>query len=61
MAQWLRTLPALSEDSSLVPSSHVEQLTTAFNSDSKGSDALFRSPQLCTHTAYIHKDTHTQK
>ena len=40
MALQLRTLPALKEDLSSVPSTHVRKFTTPSNSRSKGSDTF---------------------
>lgn len=34
-SQWLGAPAALTEDPSLVPSTHAEELTTAFNSSSR--------------------------
>jgi hypothetical protein len=36
----------LAEDQGLVPSTHFTELTTTWNSSSRGSDALFRPLQV---------------
>lgn len=41
IAHWSRAWTALTEDQSLVPSTHNGQLTTARDSSSKGSETLF--------------------
>jgi hypothetical protein len=41
MAQWLRVLAVHAEGPNSVPSIHTGQLTTAYNSSSRGSNALF--------------------
>jgi hypothetical protein len=45
MEQWIRALAAPAEDLSLVPSTHVGQITTTCNSGSRRPDALFWSPR----------------
>lgn len=53
MARQLRALTALADDSTLVPSTHIRQLTITCNFSSKGFDALFWTPQnlhSCAHT-----------
>lgn len=53
VAQQLRTCTVLAEDLSLVPGTLVWPLTTACNSGSRGSYALFWPPgalRSCTHT-----------
>ena len=49
---------ALPEDSSLVPSTHVRQLTTACDSSSGVTDALFDLSRQWIHT-HTHTHTHT--
>jgi hypothetical protein len=41
LVQWLGLLTSLPEDLSSVPSTHVRQLTTTWNSMFRGSDAIF--------------------
>lgn len=41
MAQWICVLADLSEDTSVVPSAHIKQFTTARYSSCRGSNALF--------------------
>lgn len=61
LTQGLRILPALSEDSKLVPSSHDEQLThCCLQLRLQGIWCPPPAPQLCTHMADIHKSTHTE-
>ena len=50
IAQWLGALAALAEDLSSIPSTHIGQFTTTWNSGTRGSDALFWAPQVGTHT-----------
>lgn len=60
MAQWLRVFAALPEDLSLVPSTHVEQLTTAMTSASGVLQVSFSG--LCGHCTHItHPQSHNQK
>lgn len=54
MAQRLRILPVLPENSSSNPSTHTRQLTTVWNSRTKGSNTLFWRPQ----TQHTHRDTY---
>jgi hypothetical protein len=49
-------LAALAEDLGLVPSTHVRQLTTIWNSSSKGFDV---SSDLCRHCMFMHTLRHT--
>ena len=66
MAQWLRAHNALAEDTSSVPITHVEGLTTTCNSSSRGLNvsSLNGHPHghayahMCVH---IHTYTHTLK
>lgn len=64
MAQWSRTLIALSEDQSLEPSNQIGQLKKAWNSSSKVSVFLLASVGACVQ-AHIHthseRDRHLQK
>lgn len=59
MAQFLKVCTTLLEDLNLVLRTHTEQLTTTYNSNSRGFDALFWSQQalhLCAQTdAYNEK------
>lgn len=58
VTQYLRALPTLSEDQSLIPSTRMQQVTTR-NSSSRGSEALSdlcRHPQ--THLTFTHRHTH---
>lgn len=48
-APWLIAHFALPEDCSLVPSTHIIQLTVTCNSSSRGSDSLLDSMGSCTH------------
>lgn len=41
IARWLRVLPDLAEELSLVPRAHAKGLTTTCNPSFRGSDALF--------------------
>lgn len=61
MAQKSRELSTFPEDQSLTPSPHVRQLTSASNSSSRVSDALFWYPQalVCTVSAHIDTDIYT--
>ena len=54
MAQGLRVYTSLEEESSAIPSIHVKRLTTAYNSSSRGSNALFWLPQA------LHLNAHNQ-
>jgi hypothetical protein len=57
--QRLRALPAFPEDPGLVPSTHMEQLRTTGNSNSKESDSLFRPLWvLHAHGIHNHMETH---
>lgn len=56
MAQQLRGHTAVREDPSLIPSSHIRQLTTACNSSSRVSEAS----SLHEHLLYIYP-TQTKK
>lgn len=60
MAQWSRTLIALSEDQSLEPSHQIGQLKKASNSSSKVSVFLLASVGACVQ-AHTHIHTHTVK
>lgn len=44
---WLRACTSLAEDPRSVPRPHTEQLSTACNSSSRGSDTLFCSTSNC--------------
>lgn len=57
MAQQLRALAALPENPNPVPSIHVGQLTTTYNSRGRGLNALFWPPQAHAHT---HKEIKIQ-
>lgn len=54
MAQWLRTLTALSEDKSSVPSTHIERLTATCHSIPGGSGVLFWPSWVPRHTHRKH-------
>lgn len=62
MAQLSRVHIAITEDLGLLLSTYIEQLTTAYNSSSGESDALFwslRAPLLtCAHTPHTDTDIH---
>lgn len=45
---------ALAEDTSLLPSTHIRQVTNAYNSSFWRSDTLFLSPQAPEFTWYTH-------
>lgn len=56
----VRGLAALSEDPSLVPSTHVRPLTNTHNSGYSGSSALFWAPQArALMLAHTHAESHT--
>jgi hypothetical protein len=42
--KWLRRLLDLEEDLGLIPSTHIRQMMTISNSNSKGFDVLFWLP-----------------
>lgn len=60
MAQWIKTLVGLLEDSRSVSSTHVEQPTAAYNFSSQRSKALFWPPWH-PHICSIHRRAHTNK
>lgn len=64
MAQWSRTLIALSEDQSLEPTNQIGQLKKAWNSSPKVSVFLLASVGACvqahTHT-HSERDRHKKK
>jgi hypothetical protein len=47
IAQWLKTPVVLAEDTGSDSSAHTRQLTTASNSDLRGSDFLFWALHTC--------------
>lgn len=53
MIRWLRAFTSLSEDLSLMPSTHVRGLLTSCNSSSRWSD----DSRLCRHCCHGHKLT----
>ena len=57
--QWLRSLTALPEGLSSLPITHTRQLTTACNSSSRGSDALFWPPRAPEHLWHLLTQTHS--
>lgn len=66
MLQWLRAIAALAKDPSLVPSTHIRQPPTAYNSSSRGSQHSLL-PTLGTKNAnacmslHTHINRHTPK
>ena len=58
MAQWLKAFPALPEDLSSVPSTHVEQLIMTYKFNSLRSSALFCSPWVPAYTWRILTQIH---
>lgn len=53
MTQWFSALATLPEEPSLGPSTHVWWLKTVFNSSSRGSNALLRSPEAPIYLLHI--------
>lgn len=65
MAQDVGVYPALLEDQSLVPTTHIGCLITVHKSSFRGSNPLFWSPQAAALTCaptwmHVHTDTQTQ-
>ena len=56
-AQWLRAHVVLAKDLSLVPNTHIRQLTATCKSSSKRSNALFW-PLCAQGQTYTHTHTH---
>jgi hypothetical protein len=57
-----RTLASLTEDLSSVPSTYSGQLTTFWNSSSRGSHGLIRIPPVPAHMCtYRYTETHSFK
>lgn len=55
---WLIAHSALPEGCSLVPSTHIMQLTITCNSSSRGGDSLLDSMGSCTHVHVPKYTTH---
>lgn len=49
MIPWLRALAALLEDQSLLPSIHIRELTTVYNSSTRRSGDFFRASEAPTY------------
>lgn len=59
--QWLRAFDAFREDQGLVPSMHLERITTMCNSSSTVSDILFWPLLIPAYTRRARARTHTHK
>jgi hypothetical protein len=59
MVERLRLCTALAEDLSMLPSTHIRQLTSASNPSSRGSASLLASESPSTHMCICpHRYTH---